>query len=159
MRVGQGYDIHRLVPGRALVLAGIALPSDLGLAGHSDADAVCHAVIDAILGAAGLGDIGQRFPDDDPRYQDASSLDLLRSLRDPLRAAGLEVVNVDVTVILEVPRLGPYRAAMITSLAAALGIEPGQVNLKAKTNEGLGPIGAGDAIATLAVVLLGPARA
>jgi 2-C-methyl-D-erythritol 2,4-cyclodiphosphate synthase len=156
-RVGQGYDIHRLVPERALILAGITLPSDVGLAGHSDGDVVCHAVIDAILGAAAMGDIGERFPDDDPRFEGASSLDLLAGLRDPLREAGFDVANVDVTVILEVPKLRPYSAQMKTALAGALDIPPDRVSVKAKSNERLGAIGAGEAIAALAVVLLAPA--
>ena len=157
--MGHGYDIHRLVVGRPLVLGGVTLPWDLGLSGHSDGDAVCHALIDAVLGAAGLGDIGQHFPDDDPAYKDASSLQLLAGLGPALAAAGLAVVNVDVTVILEVPRLGPYRPAIVAALAGALGIEPGRVSIKAKTNEGLGAVGAGEAIAAHAVVLLGPAEA
>ncbi|GAC1579966.1 MAG: 2-C-methyl-D-erythritol 2,4-cyclodiphosphate synthase [Candidatus Dormibacteria bacterium] len=157
LRVGQGYDIHRLVPGRRLVLAGIQLPWELGLEGHSDGDAVCHALADAILGAAGMGDIGTHFPSDDPRWKDASSIGLLKGLATMVDGAGLRIHNADITVILEVPRLGPYRESMRASLADALGIEPGQVSVKGKTNDHLGPVGQGEAIAALAVVLVGPA--
>ncbi|MDQ6748003.1 MAG: 2-C-methyl-D-erythritol 2,4-cyclodiphosphate synthase [Candidatus Dormibacteraeota bacterium] len=157
MRVGQGYDIHRLVPGRRLVLAGVDLPWDLGLEGHSDGDAVCHALADAILGAAGLGDIGTYFPSEDMKWKDASSIELLAGLGKMVAAAGLQVHNADVTVVLEVPRLGPYREAMIENLARALDVLPARVGVKAKSNDGLGPVGHGEAIAALAVVLLGPA--
>ena len=156
LRVGQGYDIHRLVPGRRLILAGVELPWDLGLEGHSDGDAVCHALADAILGAAGMGDIGTYFPSDDARWKDASSIGLLEGLAKMVDDAGLRVHNADVTVILEVPRLAPYREPMRDRLAAALGVSPGQVGLKGKTNDRLGPIGQGEAIAALAVVLVGP---
>ena len=159
LRVGQGYDIHRLVPGRKLILAGVELPWDLGLEGHSDGDAVCHALADAILGAAGMGDIGTHFPSDDMRWKDASSIRQLEGLGRMIAGAGLEVLNADVTVVLEVPRLGPYREAMIASLAGALGLPPSRVGLKAKSNDGLGPVGGGEAIAALAVVLVGPAAA
>jgi 2-C-methyl-D-erythritol 2,4-cyclodiphosphate synthase len=154
LRVGQGYDIHRLVPGRSLVLAGVTLPWDLGLAGHSDGDAICHAVADALLGAAGLGDIGQHFPSDDPRWKDASSIGLLAELRALLDQEGFVVRNIDVTVVMEVPRLGPYREDMIARLAEAVGLPPGQVGLKAKSNDGLGPVGAGEAVAAMAVALV-----
>lgn len=154
LRVGQGYDIHRLVPDRRLVLAGVTLPWDLGLAGHSDGDAICHAVADALLGAAGLGDIGQHFPSDDPQWKDASSIGLLADLRGLLDREGFVVRNVDVTVVMEVPRLGPYREAMIASLAEALSLPPAQVGLKAKSNDGLGPVGSGEAIAAMAVALV-----
>jgi 2-C-methyl-D-erythritol 2,4-cyclodiphosphate synthase len=154
LRVGQGYDIHRLVPGRPLVLAGVTLPWDLGLAGHSDGDAICHAVADALLGAAGLGDIGQHFPSHDPQWKDASSIGLLAGLRTLLEQAGFVVHNIDVTVVMEVPRLDAYREAMITSLAEALALAPVQVGLKAKTNDGLGPVGGGEAIAAMAVALV-----
>jgi 2-C-methyl-D-erythritol 2,4-cyclodiphosphate synthase len=154
LRVGQGYDIHRLVPGRPLVLAGVTLPWDLGLAGHSDGDAICHAVADALLGAAGLGDIGQHFPSHDPQWKDASSIGLLAGLGTLLEQAGFVVHNIDVTVVMEVPRLDAYREAMITSLAEALALAPVQVGLKAKTNDGLGPVGGGEAIAAMAVALV-----
>jgi len=159
VRVGQGYDVHRLVIDRPLVLGGVVIPADMGLAGHSDGDAVCHALIDALLGAAALGDVGSLFPDDEPRWEGASSIDLLRRATALLGERGLQVVNADVTVVLEVPRLAPYREAMAASLAAALGVDAARVGVKAKTNEGLGAIGRGDAIAALAVVLLGPAAA
>ncbi|MDQ6919921.1 MAG: 2-C-methyl-D-erythritol 2,4-cyclodiphosphate synthase [Candidatus Dormibacteraeota bacterium] len=156
LRVGQGYDIHRLVPDRPLVLAGVTIPYDLGLEGHSDGDAICHALADAMLGAAGLGDIGTHFPDENPRYQGADSLGLLEALAGKLAERGLVVHNADVTAILEVPRLGPYREAMTANLARALGVAAEDVGVKAKSNERLGPIGAGEAIAALAVVLIGP---
>jgi 2-C-methyl-D-erythritol 2,4-cyclodiphosphate synthase len=152
--VGLGYDIHRLVTGRPLVLAGVILPWDLGLEGHSDGDAVCHAVADALLGAAGLGDMGRHFPSEDERWRDASSIKLLKGLGTMLDEGGFTVANVDVTVILEVPRIGPYREEMIANLAEAVGVATGQVGLKAKSNDGLGPVGAGDAIAALAVALV-----
>jgi len=156
LRVGQGYDIHRLAPGRKLILAGVELPWDLGLHGHSDGDAVCHALADAVLGAAGLGDIGTHFPSEDMRWKDASSIVLLEGLGKLVADAGLQVLNADVTVILEVPRLGPYREAMVANLARALRVPAAQVSVKAKSNDGLGPVGHGEAIAALAVVLLGP---
>jgi 2-C-methyl-D-erythritol 2,4-cyclodiphosphate synthase len=157
LRVGQGYDIHRLVPERPLVLGGVTLPWDLGLSGHSDGDVICHALIDAILGAVGLGDIGQRFPVDDPKYKDAPSIELLAEVAGLLGGRGLKVYNADVTAILEVPRLGPYREQMIANLATALQVSTDSIGLKAKTNEKLGAIGRGEAIAALAVALLGPA--
>ena len=159
IRVGQGYDIHRLVPGRKLVLAGVELPWDLGLEGHSDGDAICHALADAVLGAAAMGDIGTHFPSEDPRWKDASSIGLLEGLGKMVAGAGLRVLNVDVTVILEVPRIGPYREAMVSNLAAALQLPPSHVGLKAKSNDGLGPVGNGDAIAALAVALVAQADA
>ncbi len=153
--MGQGYDIHRLVPGRKLILAGVELPWDLGLDGHSDGDAICHALADAVLGAAGLGDIGTYFPSEDARWKDASSIGLLERLGRMVAGAGLQVYNADVTVILEVPRIGPYREAMVANLAGALNLPPGRVGVKAKSNDGLGPVGSGDAIAAMAVVLVG----
>ena len=155
LRVGQGYDIHRLVPNRKLILAGVELPWDLGLEGHSDGDAICHALADAVLGAAGLGDIGAYFPSEDMKWKDASSIELLAGLGKMVGGAGLQVLNADVTVILEVPRIGPYREAMVAKLAAALNLPTSQVGLKAKSNDGLGPVGRGEAIAALAVVLVG----
>ena len=159
LRVGQGYDIHRLVPDRPLVLAGVTIPFDLGLEGHSDGDAICHALADAMLGAAGMGDIGTHFPADDPKWKDASSITLLGSLTQTLAGVGLVVHNADVTAILEVPRLGPYREEMVANLARTLGIGPELVGVKGKSNERLGSVGAGDAIAALAVVLIGPGDA
>jgi 2-C-methyl-D-erythritol 2,4-cyclodiphosphate synthase len=154
LRVGHGYDVHRLVPGRSLVLAGVTLPWDLGLAGYSDGDAICHAVADALLGAAALGDIGQHFPSEDPQWKDASSIGMLAGLGDLLDQEGFVVQNIDVTVVMEVPRLGPYREEMIARLAEAVRLPPGQVGLKAKSNDGLGPVGAGEAIAAMAVALV-----
>jgi 2-C-methyl-D-erythritol 4-phosphate cytidylyltransferase / 2-C-methyl-D-erythritol 2,4-cyclodiphosphate synthase len=153
-RVGVGYDLHRLVEGRLLLLAGVTIPSDRGAQGHSDADAICHAVTDAILGAARAGDIGQLYPDTDPRWKDASSVDMLRNAVTLVRNRGWEVENVDVVVILERPKLSPHRAAMEASLAAALEISADAVSIKAKTNEGLDAVGRGEAIATHAVALL-----
>lgn len=152
-RVGTGYDLHRLVDGRPLLLGGITIPAPRGAMGHSDADVVCHAATDAILGAAALGDIGRHFPDTDPAWKGASSLDLLA------RAAKMAgerhvIVNVDVTVVLEQPKIGPHLAAMQASVAGAIGIEPGRVSIKAKTNEGLDAVGRGEAIAAHAVALL-----
>ena len=153
-RVGLGYDIHRLVTGRSLVLAGVTLPWDLGLEGHSDGDVICHVVADALLGAAGLGDIGQYFPSDDEKWRGASSIKLLGGLGTMLEQDGFTVHNIDVTVILEVPRMGPYRTEMIANLAEAVGLPAAQVGLKAKGNDGLGPVGAGEAIAAIAVALV-----
>ncbi len=154
IRIGTGYDLHRLVPGRPLVLAGVRIPFELGLDGHSDADIVCHAVTDAILGAAASGDIGQHFPDTDPRFKDADSVDLLRRAVAIVRAASFAVSNVDVTVIAERPKLQPHVAAMRASLATALEIDIGAVSVKAKTNERVGEIGRGEAMACHAVTLL-----
>ena len=154
VRIGNGYDLHRLVPGRRLVLGGVTIPFDKGLAGHSDADAVCHAVTDAILGAAGAGDIGRHFPDTDAAWKDADSLNLLARACDVVRGKGFAVSNVDVIVIAERPKMSPHADAMRANLARALqtGIE--QVSVKGKTNEGVGPTGAGEAIAVHAVALL-----
>jgi 2-C-methyl-D-erythritol 4-phosphate cytidylyltransferase/2-C-methyl-D-erythritol 2,4-cyclodiphosphate synthase len=153
-RAGTGYDLHRLVDGRPLVLGGVRLPADRGALGHSDADVVCHAVTDAILGALSLGDIGRHFPDSDQRWKDASSVDLLARAVALVSDAGYEVGNVDVTIVLERPKIGPYVNQMCRTLAAALGVEPGQVSVKAKTNEGLDAIGRGEAIAAHAVALV-----
>jgi 2-C-methyl-D-erythritol 2,4-cyclodiphosphate synthase len=156
-RVGIGYDLHRLVEGRPLILGGVAVPSERGALGHSDADVVCHAVTDAILGGARAGDIGQHYPDTDPRWKDASSIILLREVAAMVRGKGLEVQNVDVVVVLERPKVGPHRAAIESSLAEALGIEAARVSVKAKTNEGVDAVGRGEAIAAHAVCLLGAA--
>lgn len=156
-RVGVGYDLHRLVEGRPLVLGGVTVPSARGALGHSDADVVCHSVTDAMLGAARAGDIGQHYPDTDPRWKDASSIELLREVAALVRGRGLEVQNVDVVVILEQPKVGPHRAAIERSLAAALGIDPARVSVKAKTNEGVDAVGRGEAIAAHAVCLLAAA--
>jgi 2-C-methyl-D-erythritol 4-phosphate cytidylyltransferase/2-C-methyl-D-erythritol 2,4-cyclodiphosphate synthase len=154
VRVGLGTDVHRLVGGRPLVLGGVTIPFDLGLAGHSDADVLTHAVIDACLGAAGLGDIGRHFPDTDPRWKGANSLALLRQVRQLLQANGWLVVNVDTVVSAQRPKLAPYADAIVSQLAAALGIDKMQMNFKAKTGEGLGWVGTGEGMAAEAVVLL-----
>ena len=148
MRVGTGYDSHRLEAGRRLVLGGVEIEHERGLAGHSDADVLTHAVIDAVLGAAGLGDLGSHFPDDEERWRDADSLDLLRTVLGELPGY---VVNVDATVICEEPRLGPHRAEMERNLSQALGAP---VSVKATSNEGMGWIGRGEGIACLAVALV-----
>jgi 2-C-methyl-D-erythritol 4-phosphate cytidylyltransferase/2-C-methyl-D-erythritol 2,4-cyclodiphosphate synthase len=157
-RVGVGYDLHRLVEGRALLLGGIAIPADRGALGHSDADVVCHAVTDAILGAARAGDIGQHFPDTDPKWKDASSVAMLTHAVALAAGKGLAVENVDVVVILERPKLGPHRAAIEQRLAETLGVDVGRVSVKAKTNEGVDAVGRGEAIAAHAVCLLTGAR-
>jgi len=151
MRMGIGYDIHRLVPGRKLVLGGEELDFPLGLLGHSDADVLCHALGDALLGAAGLGDIGRHFPDTDEAYRGVSSLRLLEEIGRLVRGAGYGIANVDVTVILEKPRLAGRIAAMEKNISRVLLLEPEEVNIKATTNEGLDAIGKGEAIAALAV--------
>ncbi len=154
IRIGNGYDLHRLVAGRQLILGGVAIPFDKGLEGHSDADAVCHAVTDAILGAASAGDIGRHFPDTDAAFRDANSVELLKRAVVVVRAAGYAVSNVDVVVIAQQPKLSPHIDAMRASLAQAIGIEPQQVSVKGKTNEGLDATGMGEAIAVHAVALI-----
>jgi len=151
---GIGYDSHRLVSGRKLILGGVEIPSDLGLDGHSDADVLTHAVIDALLGAAGLGDIGEHFPDSDELYRDADSLELLSAVVTRVIAQGLELVNVDATVVMERPKLGPHKEAIRESLAAPLGLAIQRVNVKASTGEGIGFVGRGEGVAALAVVSL-----
>ncbi|HUE76970.1 MAG TPA: 2-C-methyl-D-erythritol 2,4-cyclodiphosphate synthase [Longimicrobiales bacterium] len=151
MRVGIGYDSHRFAEGRPLILAGVHIPHDRGLAGHSDADAAAHAVTDALLGAAALGDIGAHFPPSDERWRDADSMVLLERVVTLLRDGGLVPLNVDVTVICEAPRLGPHVDAMRTRLASALGLDARAVSIKAKTNEGMGWVGRGEGLAALAV--------
>ena len=154
MRVGIGYDSHRYAAGRDLVLGGVRIEWHQGLDGHSDADAVAHAVTDAILGAAGLGDIGTHFPPTDAQWKGADSIALLRAAAALLEEANYQVVNVDVTVIAEGPRIAPHVPAMRGHLAAALGIAPHHVSVKGKTNEGMGWIGRGEGIATMAVALV-----
>jgi 2-C-methyl-D-erythritol 4-phosphate cytidylyltransferase/2-C-methyl-D-erythritol 2,4-cyclodiphosphate synthase len=154
VRIGVGYDLHRLVAGRPLVLGGVIIPFARGLDGHSDADALCHAIVDAVLGAAGAGDIGRHFPDSDARWKDASSLDLLARAAAVVRARGFVVANVDAVVIAERPKIAPYHDEMVALLAGALGVEPSSVSVKGKTNEGTGEIGRGEAIAVHAVALL-----
>jgi 2-C-methyl-D-erythritol 2,4-cyclodiphosphate synthase len=151
---GIGYDSHRLVVGRKLILGGVEIPSDMGLDGHSDADVLTHAIVDALLGAAGLGDIGEHFPDSDERYRDADSIELLQTVLPRVIAQGLELVNMDVTVVMERPKLGPHREAIRERLATVLGIAPGRVNVKATTGEGIGFVGRGEGVAALAVVSL-----
>jgi 2-C-methyl-D-erythritol 2,4-cyclodiphosphate synthase len=146
--------LHRLVEGRPLILGGVTIPFDRGLAGHSDADAICHAITDALLGAAGAGDIGRHFPDTDPRWKGASSLDLLRRAVEIVREHGLAVGNVDATVILERPKLAPHVEQMRATLAEVLGVTPDRVSIKGKTNEGVGEIGRGEAIAVHAIALV-----
>lgn len=151
---GLGYDCHPLVEGRPLVLGGVSIPHDRGLAGHSDADVLCHAITDALLGAAGLGDIGELFPDSDERYRGADSVALLVDVVGRLRARGLAVGNVDATVVIEVPRLAPHREAMRARLAEALEVDVARVNVKATTSEGMGFIGRGEGAAAMAVATL-----
>lgn len=153
-RIGQGYDVHRLVEGRKLILGGVAIPHPTGLLGHSDADALLHAITDALLGAAGLGDIGRHFPDTDPRYQGADSRVLLRAALALVTAKGWRPVNLDATLIAQKPKLAPYAAAMVENVAADLGIAPDCVNIKGKTNERLGYLGREEAIEAQAIVLL-----
>jgi 2-C-methyl-D-erythritol 2,4-cyclodiphosphate synthase len=154
MRVGIGFDLHRLGAERPLLLGGVEIPGSPGLVGHSDADCVLHAIADALLGAASLGDIGQHFPDTDPAYKDADSAALLGEVVNRVAAAGFQPGNVDCTVLAERPKLAPHRDAMRDRIAGLLGVEPGAVGVKFTTMEGLGPIGAGDAIACHAVALL-----
>jgi 2-C-methyl-D-erythritol 2,4-cyclodiphosphate synthase len=154
IRIGQGYDVHALVPARRLILGGVAIPHSAGLLGHSDADALLHAITDAILGAAALGDIGRMFPDTDQRWRGADSRVLLRGAMDAVRAAGWRVGNVDATVIAQAPKIAPHVAAMAANIAADLGIESGCVNVKGKTHERLGFEGRQEGIVAQAVVLL-----
>ncbi len=156
MRIGLGYDVHRLVPGRRLVLGGVEIPFHLGLAGYSDADVALHALCDALLGAAALGDIGQHFPPGDPRFRDIDSRRLLQQVGRLIADLPARVVNVDLVVLAEQPRLAPYIPAMRSAIAAALGISPAQVSVKAATNEGLGFVGRGEGIAAYAVALIDP---
>jgi len=154
IRVGQGWDIHRTGPGRDLILAGIVIPSEFGLEGHSDADVLAHAITDAILGALALGDIGMHFPDDDPRWKGAGSLPFLRHARDLAAGRGYSIANVDSTVILERPKLKDYRQAIRQKLAETLGIEMDRVSVKFKTSERVGPVGEGRAAEAQAVATL-----
>jgi len=154
MRIGHGYDVHPLVEGRALILGGVRISHRQGLAGHSDADVLIHAVCDACLGAAALGDIGRHFPDSDTRYKDIDSRALLRAVQRLIGEAGWRVENLDVTVLAEAPKLAPHFPAMVENLTADLQLAPGQVNIKATTAERLGPIGREEGIAAHAVVLL-----
>jgi 2-C-methyl-D-erythritol 2,4-cyclodiphosphate synthase len=154
VRIGQGFDVHALVKGRKLVLGGVTIPFEKGLAGHSDADVLVHAVCDALLGAAALGDIGRHFPDTDPEYRNADSRAFLREVGRKIREAGFSIANLDATVIAEAPKMALHIGAMVANLAADLEIRPGQVNVKAKTAERLGAIGRGEGIAAEAIALL-----
>jgi 2-C-methyl-D-erythritol 2,4-cyclodiphosphate synthase len=157
-RTGIGYDSHRLADGRRLVIGGVEIPHERGLDGHSDADVLAHAVIDALLGAACLGDIGEHFPDTDERWRDADSIELLEAAVGMVRSEGLDVVNIDCTVIMQEPKLAPHRQAIRARVAEAVGLELGRVNVKASTGEGIGFVGRGEGVAALAVVgLQGPA--
>jgi 2-C-methyl-D-erythritol 2,4-cyclodiphosphate synthase len=154
IRTGLGWDVHRIAPGRPLILGGVAIPSEFGLDGHSDADVLAHAITDAILGAAALGDIGMHFPDSDPRWKGADSLVFLRHARDLATQSGYRIVNVDSTVILERPKLKDYRQTIRQRLAEALGLEIDQVSVKFKTAEKVGPVGEGRSAESQAVVTL-----
>jgi 2-C-methyl-D-erythritol 2,4-cyclodiphosphate synthase len=154
IRIGEGWDIHQLVEGRKLILGGVEIPHDKGLLGHSDADALLHAITDALLGAAAMGDIGTLFPDTDAQFKGADSTVLLAEAARRVRALGYEIGNVDSTVIAQAPKLAPYKAAMRDRIAQVLGITPGQVNVKAKTAEKMGPVGEGRAMEARAVILL-----
>ena len=151
IRTGIGFDIHRFAAGRKLILGGVAIQSDFGLAGHSDADVLCHAVMDALLGAVADGDIGVHFPDSEKRWKDADSLKMLAAVGERLKNKGSAVVNIDVSVLAEKPRLTPYREEMRGNIARALGIDEAQVSIKATTLEGLGALGRGEGIAAMAV--------
>jgi 2-C-methyl-D-erythritol 2,4-cyclodiphosphate synthase len=153
-RIGLGYDIHRLVPGRKLVIGGETIPFDKGLLGHSDADVLVHAACDALLGAAGMGDIGDSFPDTDPRYLNVYSIDLLTTVYHRVIASGLELVNMDATVFAQMPRLSPYKDRMAARMADSMSVNQRLINIKATTTEGLGAIGRGEGIAAMCVVLL-----
>jgi 2-C-methyl-D-erythritol 2,4-cyclodiphosphate synthase len=154
MRIGFGYDVHRFGPGRSVRIGGVAIPHDRGVAAHSDGDVLLHALMDAILGAAALGDIGLHFPPDDPRFAGADSRGLLREVVRLAAAQGYAIGNCDLTLVAEAPRIGPHRAAIVANVAADLGVGPGQVSVKATTAEGLGAIGRGEGLAGQAVVLL-----
>lgn len=154
LRIGHGYDVHRITEGRPLILGGVRIPWDRGLLGHSDADVLTHAVMDALCGAARLGDIGKLFPDTDPRYAGVSSLSLLREVGQRLHAAGYSVVNLDAVLLAQKPKIAPYKDEMSAQIAAALGIDPEQVNVKASTEEGLGFTGDGSGMAAHAVALV-----
>lgn len=154
MRIGQGFDAHRFAEGRKLILGGETVDHPMGLEGHSDADVLVHALIDALLGAAGLGDIGMHFPDTDPAYHGISSMRMLEVVCGAIDAMGFRISNIDVTLILQTPRIGPFRGSIVGNLAAVTGIEPERVNVKATTTEGLGFLGRSEGIAASAVVLL-----
>ena len=154
MRIGQGYDVHRLTEGRKLILGGVDIPYEKGLLGHSDADVLVHAVMDALLGAAALGDIGQHFPDTDPAYSGISSISLLEKVGELLNERGYVIENIDATIIAQRPKLAPSRPQMAANIAAALQLDPSRVSVKATTEEGLGFTGSGEGIAAQAITLL-----
>jgi len=154
MRIGQGFDVHALVPGRKLIIGGVDIPNEKGLDGHSDADVLLHAVCDALLGAAALGDIGRHFPDNDSRYKNADSRLLLREVSRLVQEAGYRIVNIDATIIAQAPKMAPHVAFMVNNIAADLGLSRGQVNVKATTTEGLGFAGRAEGIAAEAIVML-----
>jgi 2-C-methyl-D-erythritol 2,4-cyclodiphosphate synthase len=154
MRIGTGYDVHQLVKGRKLVLGGVTIPFEKGLLGHSDADVLVHAVCDALLGAAGLGDIGSHFPDTDPRFKDISSIKILSKTVEMLNAKGFRVINIDSTIMAEAPKISPYKAEMQKNISRIIEIEPDCVNVKATTFETLGMIGKGEGIAACCVALI-----
>ena len=156
-RIGEGWDVHALVPGRKLILGGVEIPHTTGLLGHSDADVLLHAIADAVLGAAGLGDIGRHFPDTDAQFKGADSSVLLQEAMRRVRERGWELVNVDSTIVAQAPKLAPHMAVINASVAQALGVQPDQVNVKAKTAEKLGPVGMGQSMEARAVVLLNKA--
>lgn len=159
MRIGQGFDIHALVEGRRLIIGGVDIPYERGLAGHSDADVLIHAVCDALIGAAGLGDIGTLFPDSDPKYKNVDSRNLLREVSALLEESDFRVINIDATIIAQAPKMAPHIGRMRENLAADLGITPGALNIKAKTAERLGALGRGEGIAAEVVALIAPRQA
>ena len=154
MRIGEGWDVHALVPGRKLILGGVEIPHQTGLLGHSDADVLLHAITDALLGAAALGDIGSHFPDTDAQHRGADSLVLLREVGQRVRQAGYEIGNIDATIVAQAPRMAPHIVLMRERIAQALGVAVGQVNVKAKTAEKLGPVGQGQSMEARAVALI-----
>ena len=154
MRIGQGYDVHALVAGRRLVIGGVEIPHAKGLAGHSDADVLLHAICDALLGAAALGDIGSHYPDSDPKYSEVDSRELLRATAKKIAAAGYKIVNVDATIVAQAPRMAPHVAKMTGNIAADLGLQPAAVSIKATTTEKLGYIGREEGIAAQAIALI-----
>jgi 2-C-methyl-D-erythritol 2,4-cyclodiphosphate synthase len=154
MRVGLGYDVHKLVEDRLLVLGGTNIPFEKGLIGHSDADVLIHAICDALLGAAGLGDIGMHFPDTDPEYKDISSMKLLAKTFRMLKASGFSILNIDTVIFADAPKLSSHRSAMQQNIASTLKLEPARINIKATTTEGLGMIGRGEGIGAMAVVMI-----
>jgi 2-C-methyl-D-erythritol 2,4-cyclodiphosphate synthase len=155
MRIGTGYDVHRLIAGRPLVLGGVTIPFEKGLLGHSDADVLVHAACDALLGAAGLADIGHHFPDSDTLYKNIYSIELLRRTYELVRERGYLLINMDATVFAQAPKLAPHREAMQQTMARAMGVSADQINIKATTTEGLGQVGAGEGMAAMCVALIG----